>query len=84
MSVKLVETLKLNIGVQEMERTILDTAPQKNVYIAASKDEGKQIFGINIEKADYKERILVHEPEVDLRMTSDYTEEEREQPEFKF
>jgi hypothetical protein len=27
MSVKLVETLKLNIGVQEMERTILDTAP---------------------------------------------------------
>lgn len=84
MSVKLVETLKMVIGVQEMERTILDTAPQRNVYIAASKDGGKKIFGINIEKADYKERLLVHEPEVDLRMTTDYTEEEREQPEFKF
>ena len=67
-----------------MERTILDNAPQKNVYIAAAKDGSKQIFGINIEKADYKERILTHEPEVDLRMTSDYTEAEWEQPEFKF
>jgi hypothetical protein len=37
-----------------------------------------------MEKADYKERLLVHEPEVDLRIPSDYTEEEREQPEFKF
>lgn len=84
MSVLLAETMRLNIGVQKMERTILDTAPQKNVYKAAAKDGGKQILGINIEKADYKERILVHEPEVDLRMTKDYTEEEREQPEFKF